>query len=91
MDPTKSEMSLAEMDYKGAFSKGRISFLVPLVLNVSVFRISVSLKEESKTQIWLCLLYSNKWYFEHVTVHHSVRTRRQGCAQGRVFCAHVHV
>lgn len=24
MDPTKSEMSLAEMDYKGAFSKGRI-------------------------------------------------------------------
>lgn len=51
MDPTKSEMSLAEMDYKGAFSKGRISFLVPLVLNVSVFRTSVSLKEESKTQI----------------------------------------
>lgn len=36
MDPTKSEMSLAEMDYKGAFSKGRISFLVPLVLDVSV-------------------------------------------------------
>lgn len=71
MDPTKSEMSLAEMDYKGAFSKGRISFLVPLVLNVSVFRTSVSLKEESKTQIWLCLLYSNKWYLEHVTVHHS--------------------
>lgn len=24
MDPTKSEMSLAEMDYKGAFSKGRL-------------------------------------------------------------------
>lgn len=23
MDPTKAEMSLAEMDYKGAFSKGR--------------------------------------------------------------------
>lgn len=27
MDPTKSEMSLAEMDYKGAFSKGRIFFI----------------------------------------------------------------
>lgn len=67
MDPTKSEMSLAEMDYKGAFSKGRISFLVPLVLDVCVFRTSVSLKKEGITQIWLCLLYSNNWYFEHVT------------------------
>lgn len=27
MDPTKSEMSLAEMDYKGAFSKGKIYIL----------------------------------------------------------------
>ncbi|XP_016153247.1 PREDICTED: extracellular matrix protein FRAS1 [Ficedula albicollis] len=26
MDPTKSEMSLAEMDYKGAFSKGQILY-----------------------------------------------------------------
>ena len=27
MDPTKSEMSLAEMDYKGAFSKGQILYV----------------------------------------------------------------
>lgn len=68
MDPTKSEMSLAEMDYKGAFSKGRISFLVPLVLDVSVCRTSKkNFGKKGITQIWLCLLYSNNWYFEHVT------------------------
>lgn len=33
LDPTKSELSLTEMDYKGAFSKGRVEpLLLPLLL-----------------------------------------------------------
>lgn len=61
MDPTKSEMSLAEMDYKGAFSKGRI-YLSPLRLvpSIFVFTASISWRGKGKTQLWLCLFYSNK-------------------------------
>lgn len=59
MDPTKSEMSLAEMDYKGAFSKGRIYFSSACA-SVSAFTASISRGGKDKTQTWLCLFHSNK-------------------------------
>lgn len=40
MDPTKTEMSLAEMDYKGAFSKGNSVWYATMVFVSSMFNIS---------------------------------------------------
>lgn len=60
MDPTKSEMSLAEMDYKGAFSKGRIYLFSSACASVSAFTASIMWGGKGKTQTWLCLFHSNK-------------------------------
>lgn len=67
MDPTKSEISLAEMDYKGAFSKGKV-FPFPLLLYFyfKFLATQPQLLGKRNDVIKCRLLCLNEQYFDHI-------------------------